>query len=323
MLPTRRATIASLIGSTVALSLPSALGAQEQPVVETAPDEPATQIDAGRDPYEHMLAPVRINGQGPFQFLIDTGANVSCVSRALADKLSLAPAEPSRVHTMVGVRSRPSVTINHLAVGSRSRNSVKAPSLPLEAGTVDGILGVDWLKGQRLVLGFKTKTLEITQSRPEAPAEGQVVVPARRRMGQLTIVDADLNGKRISAMIDSGSQLTICNKPLRDLVVAAEQRRNLPALHQRVGMETIAGEAFSGELMYLPFLRLGGLQLGNVPVVYADMHIFDLWELNKTPAVVLGMDVLRQFDSVSLDFGRSQVRFDIGADQPKLASAVR
>ena len=318
MMPTRRATLASLIGSSVALSLTSAVGAQEQPVVETAPEEPPTQIEAGRDRFEHMLAPVGINGQGPFQFLLDTGANVSCVSRALADKLDLTPGKPAKVHTMVGVRTRPSVMINHLAVGSRNRTTVNAPSLPLLAGTIDGILGVDWLKGQRLVLGFKSKTVEITQSKPERPLDGQVVVPARRRMGQLTIVDADLNGKRISAMIDSGSQLTICNKPLRDMVIAGEARRNMNSEHQTIGMETIAGEAFSGELMYLPFLRLGGLHLGNVPVVYADMHVFDIWDLQKTPAVVLGMDVLRQFDAVSLDYGRSQVRFDIAADQPVL-----
>ena len=322
MKPTRRATIASLIGSTVALGLPSLAGAQEQPVVETGPDEPATQLDAGRDRYEHMLAPVGINGQGPFQFLLDTGANVSCVSRALADKLSLSPGKPAQVHTMVGVRTRPSFMINHLAVGSRNRSTVNAPSLPLPGGAIDGILGVDWLKGQRLVLGFKDKNIEITQSKPEKPVEGQVVVPARRRMGQLTIVDADLSGKRISAMIDSGSQLTICNKPLRDLVISQELRRNVPTEHQMITMETIAGEPFTGELMYLPFLRLGGLRLGNVPVVFADMHVFDIWDLAKTPSVVLGMDVLRQFDTVSLDFGRSQVRFDIPPDEAGTGPAI-
>jgi hypothetical protein len=48
-----------------------------------------------------------------------------------------------------------------------------------------------------------------------------------------------------------------------------------------------------------------------VPVVYSEAHVFDLWDLKKTPALVLGMDLLTQFESVALDFGRSQVRFDI------------
>jgi hypothetical protein len=202
--------------------------------------------------------------------------------------------------------------LDRLQVGARDRRSVRAPSLPLTAGTVDGVLGVDWLKGQRLVLDFKGKSLEITKSRSETSAEGRVVVPARRRLGQLTIVDADLSGRRISAMVDSGSQVTICNTPLRKLVVDAERRKGAPVADpRRVKLESLAGEKFIGEMFYLPFLRLGGLHLGNVPVVYADLHVFKLWGLEDAPAVILGMDLLTQFNAVALDFGRSQVRFDV------------
>jgi hypothetical protein len=46
-------------------------------------------------------------------------------------------------------------------------------------------------------------------------------------------------------------------------------------------------------------------------VAFADVHVFDLWKLRDRPAVVLGMDLLTQFDLVALDFGRSAVRFDL------------
>lgn len=310
MFPTRRHAAAGLFAAGSAFLPISRVSAQQ--IVE-APDEDDTpsKLDTGRDHYEHMMAPVSINGQGPFQFLMDTGANVSCISRTLAAKLDLTPGPSARVHTIVGVRDRPSVVIDHLQVGSRSRTAVKAPSMPFAGADVDGVLGVDWLKGQRLVMGFKSKTLEITRSREDRNHEGQVVVPARRRLGQLTIVDADLSGQRISAMIDSGAQTTLCNAALRKLVLTAEARKGQPMEHERIRLETLAGESFFGELFYLPFVRLGGLHLGNVAVVYADMHVFDIWGLRDTPALVLGMDLLTQFETVSLDFGRSQVRFDI------------
>jgi predicted aspartyl protease len=312
MSPTRRH---AAVGLLAAAALPIS-HASAQALIET-PDqeEPPAGLDTSRDGYEHMLAPVSINGQGPFQFLMDTGANVSCISRALADRLDLAPGPTATVHTVVGVRERPSVVIDHLQVGSRSRKAVKAPSLPFSSEGVDGVLGVDWLKGQRLVLGFKTRRLEITKSREDRPEKDQVVVPARRRLGQLTIVDADLSGRRISAIIDSGAQLTLCNAPLRKLVLDREVRKGQPVVHQKVKLETLAGEPFQGEMLYLPFVRLGGLHLGNVPVVYADMHVFEIWGLKTTPALVLGMDLLTQFETVSLDFGRSQVRFDIAEPQ--------
>lgn len=315
----RRDAIARMVGSSVALSFPAIAAAQGQPVIAPDVEETPTTIDTGQDRFDHMMAPVHINGQGPFQFLMDTGANASCISRALADRLSLQAGPTAEVHTMAGVRRRPSVVINRLEVGTRSRNTVHAPALPIQGSTIDGVLGVDWLKGQRLVLGFKTKTLEITKSQADREIDGQVIVPARRRMGQLTIVDADLSGQRISAMLDTGAQVSVCNAPLRQLVVAAEGRRGISSDPQRISMETIAGESFSGDLLYLPFLRLGGLHLGNVPVVHADVHVFDIWELTKSPAVVLGMDVLRQFDTVALDFGRSHVRFDLSAAPAPLA----
>jgi len=322
---TRRAATVGLLGATTA-ALPFASawaqvelnqdGASRIPrePAAAAPllgDAPNTQLASGRDRYEHMLAPVDINGQGPFHFLIDTGANVSCVSRELAERLMLAAAPPAPVHTAVGVRTRPSVMIESLDVGDRSRKRVIAASMPTLGPQIDGVLGVDWLNGQRLVLDFKKKKLEITRSHAEISTPDHVVVPARRRLGQLTIVDADLNGRRINAMIDSGSQATICNTPLKAMVDEMAQGRHQAHEAVIVQMETLAGEPFSGEMFYLPFLRLGGLQLGNVPTVFADTHIFELWGLKDKPAIVLGMDLLTQFSSVSLDYGRSEVRFDL------------
>jgi hypothetical protein len=162
----------------------------------------------------------------------------------------------------------------------------------------------------------------IARSVPDRPQEGSVVVPARRQLGQLTIVDADLSGRAISAMIDTGSQMTIGNDALRDLVAADTRRRGDDAKAQFVRMETLSGEGFGGELIYLPFMRLGGLQMGNVPVVHANVHVFDVWGLKDKPAVVLGMDLLTQFDRVAMDFGRSKVRFDLSSAQQNTRSAA-
>src|SRR5262249_26907816 len=158
-----------------------------------------TAVTAGKDAFEHMTAPVSINGQGPFNFLIDTGANVSCVSASVARQLMLETQMLARVHTVVGARDRPTVLIDHLKVGERARRWVPAAALPL-TDSIDGVLGVDWLGGQRLELSFKPRSLSITKSRADVSTDGKVVVPADRRLGQLTIVDADLSGHKISAM---------------------------------------------------------------------------------------------------------------------------
>jgi len=311
MSPSRRQALALLAAG--AAVLPAQ--ALAEPTIE-APDEemdgPHTDLKTRDDRNDHMLAPVGINGQGPFNFLLDTGANASVVSHRLAQKLALTAGPPALVHTVVGVRERPCVVLDQLTVGPRQRRKVRAAALPIRGSEVDGVLGVDWLKGQRLVLDFKANRLEITKSKEDESEPGKVVVvPARRRNGQLTIVDADLSGKRISAIIDSGAETTLCNGPLRELVRTAERRRGARMEEpQIVHMESLAGEPFQGETVFLPFLRLGGLHLGNVQVAWADAHVFEVWDLKDSPALVIGMDLLRQFNQVALDFGRSAVRFE-------------
>lgn len=268
------------------------------------------EVAGGRDPFDHLTAPVTLNGQGPFPFIVDTGASISCVSKPLAESLGLPLEGEHPVHTVVGVKPQSLTLVDELRVGVRRQRRMPALALPLEQPQVQGVLAVDWLKGQRLTLDFQNSRLEFSSSRTETSSPGQVVVPARRKHGQLTIVDADLGDKRIAAMIDSGSELSLCNTALLNML---DRRQALPRKRQVIEMVTLIGEPFSGELMFLPFLRLGGLQLGNVAVVHADTYVFKIWGLENKPAILLGMDLLREFRAVSLDFGRSQVRFDLPA----------
>ncbi|WP_397419158.1 retroviral-like aspartic protease family protein [Phenylobacterium sp.] len=314
MTTTRREAALGLMAAGAAAAPLARASAETNPTSAIEmPDEdgPTTDLPLEESRYEHMLAPVSVNGQGPFSFLLDTGANISCVSNTLVERLNLESTETMAVHTVVGVRQRPMVTLDQLQIGPRIRRKVRAPALPIKGMEVDGVLGVDWLKGQRLTLDFKNNRMEITKSREDESEPGRVVVvPARRRHGQLTIVDADLGGRRISAIIDSGAQGTLCNTKLRDIVRAEEAKKGRIEAPGSVRMETLAGEVFTGETVFLPFLRLGGLHLGNVQVSCVDMHVFDIWNLKDTPALVLGIDLLSQFEQVALDFGRSRVRFE-------------
>jgi predicted aspartyl protease len=265
-------------------------------------------VNGASDAFDHLTVPVTLNGHGPYPFMVDTGANISCVARRLADALAM-PIQPSRpVHTMVGVRSQPLALIEALEVGRKTRRGMAALALQLDDPRLGGVLAVDWLQNQRLTLDFTRNCLELAESRHDFSLPGRVIVQARRRLGQLTIVDADLGATRISALIDSGSEASLCNAPLRRLI---ERRRGSRERREMVQMVSILGEPFAGELLYLPFLRLGGLELGNVPVVHADTHAFEIWGVAEVPAVLLGMDLLRQFRAVSLDYGRSMVRFDL------------
>lgn len=279
---------------------------------EPAAAAPASGADSsvatGNDPFAHLTAPVTINGQGPFTFVVDTGASISCVSRTLAETLALTIQERRKVHTLVGVKFAPMAMIDELLVGVRRARRIYALAIPIEEPGIDGVLAVDWLRHQRVTLDFADSNLQFAASRAERSAPGRVVVPARGKQGQLTIVDAELGDRRVNAVVDSGSQESLCNSALLALLDRAQA---IPPRRELVHMVSVVGEPFTGERVYLPFLRLGGLLLGNVGVVHSDAHAFAIWGLQDKPSILLGMDLLRQFRAVSLDFGRSQVRFDL------------
>ncbi|MES2342503.1 MAG: retroviral-like aspartic protease family protein [Pseudomonadota bacterium] len=307
-----RRDAASVIGGAGTMLLTAGLAAAqtppEPPVIDDdqATVEP-TQVASGKDAFARITVPVTIDGQGPFAFMVDTGANRSCISTELAKVLALPDGGKVVVNTIMGRRPRNSVLVDRLQVGSRAQRRVKIPVLPFVGTDIDGLLAVDWLKGQRLILDMKRKQVSITASRRDTTTADRVVVAARKRIGQLTIVDADLGQKPISAMIDSGAQLSIGNPTLRAML-----DKRLEGKLEKVTMVSVTGETFVGDMLYLPFLRLGGVQLGNVPVVFADLPVFGLWGLANKPALVLGMDLLAAFTVVSLDFGRSTVTFEIG-----------
>lgn len=47
----------------------------------------------------------------------------------------------------------------------------------------------------------------------------------------------------------------------------------------------------------------------TIDAEFADLLTFKLWALVNRPAILLGGDVLRRFETVCLDFSRDEVRF--------------
>lgn len=303
-----RRSLAHMIAAAGALAPFGSALAQDQDQDAPPPNETATRTPTTQDKATRMVAPVMINGQGPYDFLVDTGANRSCISKDLADALGLPSGPMISIRTMVGSHPRPTARVERLEIAGKAQRNINIPVLPMPMQEPKGVLGVDWLKARRLVLDFKGKSLEIAPPKFESSTPNRVVVPARRRSGQLTMVDADMSGAPISAMIDSGSQVSIGNAALRCLLSRDDAGRTKV---EQVELTSLVGEKFIGEMGYLPFLRLGGLTLGNVPVVFADASVFKLWDLSTRPAIILGVDLLAQFNAVALDFGKSTVRFDI------------
>lgn len=291
-------------------------------LARTQPDQaPATgtRLETAFDEALRMTVPVYLNRRGPFQFVIDTGANRTVVGEETAARCNLESDGVAPVHGIAGVQPAPLVKVPRLRVGQVQSHGLSLPVLPKASLGADGLLGIDVLKNRRMRLGFRGNTFEIGPSGPGATVgrgsdtrirdpNAPIRVPARYRSGQLVIFDADVAGIPVRAFLDSGSQVTCGNETLRRLLVERAPEFARRMVHTQLLSAT--GQTAPADLADLPRLRLGGIGLNNIRAAFASLHIFKLWNLDDEPAILVGIDVLRNFDDVTLDFGRREVIFE-------------
>ena len=281
----------------------SSTGSRLKPLAEQ-PYVPPRSIAAVTDIYSRMTAGVRVSGEGPFEFVVDTGANQSVISTELAARLGLPANPPAPLNGVAGVMMAPT-TFAVLDIAGKRKPGAVFSILPAAAIGGQGLLGLDHLGGQQLTLDFKTSSVRIEASGRSWNAGRDIVVRGRQVSGQLTLVDADLAGLKITAFIDSGAQNTIGNMALRALATA---KRPMGVWYP-TPIVSATGQTIDAELADLPNLRIGGVKMPNWPVAFADLHTFRMWNLVDRPAILIGVDILTRFESVSLDFARNEVRF--------------
>ena len=121
------------------------------------------------DPNDRLiLVTARLSGprsEGGFQFALDTGATYTIVSSHVAALLGYDPAaagERARLTTASGVERVPRIVVEKLQALGRERSSfpVLCHTLPPSA-RVDGLLGLDFLRGRRLVLDFRSGVVSL------------------------------------------------------------------------------------------------------------------------------------------------------------------
>jgi len=290
------------------------------PAQPAAPPDMGAQLETAFDQAKRMVVPVYLNGKGPFGFVVDTGANRTVVASEVAVECGLPIVGQVDVHGIAGVEPANLASIARLRVGAMATGNLVLPTLLRGRLGADGLLGVDVLRGRQMSLNFLDNRFEIAPSGigmavltgPAAPSRlhafrEPIQVPAAYRDGQLVILDAQVADVRVAAFIDSGAQVTVGNIALRDAVVHTHPEFGVRLAP--VPLISATGQTAMGEFAPLPTLRLGGLQINQILGIFAKLHIFELWKLDDRPAILIGVDVLRHFQDVTLDFGRKVVVF--------------
>jgi len=295
----------------------SPLGWVESAAPPAVSDRDTLPIAAATDTASHLTVAVRIDGNGPYHFVVDTGADRTILATEVADELGLFRGDKVILDGVVRAVLTETVAIRTMSFGSITCRHLVVPTLSRTLLQADGYLGLDFLDGHRVTFDFKNHTLQVSEPRPRFSAswarENEARIRASGSGGHLQALDCVVDGVAATAFIDSGAEVSAANAPL----LAALAKRN-PSFGETgtIRLIDITGGEILGKVAMVNKIRFSGLTFIDCPLVIADFLVFGVWGLRHRPALLIGMNLLRQFARVSIDYGLKELRFDLAAYLP-------
>ncbi|HEU4960661.1 MAG TPA: retroviral-like aspartic protease family protein [Sphingomonas sp.] len=280
------------------------------PIPLIAAEQPPLPIDALMfgDDASRMTVPVSIGERGPYEFVVDTGAQRTVVSHDLAGLLGLRPGRRVRVTAMTSVAVVDTVQVPSLTLSKIAAAAIEAPALDQTNMGAPGMLGIDALQGRVVSIDFDRHEMAVRPSRKRSQRftpPGEVVVTARSRFGQLIVTDAHWHNERVSVVVDTGTAVTVANPAFFRMLGKAWKPLG------KVGLISALGEFVNADYISVDRLQIGEVTFHDVPVAIEDAEPFHRFDLVDRPALLLGMDALRLFRNVEIDFANREIRFSM------------
>jgi hypothetical protein len=172
-------------------------------------------------------------------------------------------------------------------------------------GNADGILGVAGFHDQRIDVDFKRDRVTVLESTGRRPHFSMVTSRAHRNSTGLMILDVRV-GRRIKAkaVIDTGAERTLGNLALQEAMNKGRRKKREPV---SAVVHGATPDIADGDVQEIKEASIGDMKLSNLEVIFADFHVFKLWQLDKEPALLIGMDMLGVLERLVIDYRRNEV----------------
>ena len=229
----------------------------------------------------------------PVTLMVDTGAEASLVTPSAMATLRLQTDRRHRttIRTAGGAITTQNALLRSFAIGGLEMldRSVAVGPLPVAQGaTLQGLIGADWLTDFDVELDLPNRRIGFYRAEgcgpDHAPWPGRTVsLPARIVGRGLVVLSAELDGHPISALLDSGANISILSSAAATRIGVAAAALALDATGQSVGID---GSVMVTHRHRFEQFRIGTATYANPVVSVAAMH-------NVVADLLLGLDWLR------------------------------
>ena len=185
---------------------------------------------------------------------------------------------------------------------------------------LDGILSMDRMRGMHLTADFTNAEVRMMNvaSSGEPPPNAQAM-RLWERYRQLIVVEARIGKHRVPAIIDTGGAHTLGNIALLNKLIADAGGVLDGVIRSQVtdATDTVLDTWDSR----IGKLDIGPVAIDDLRVSFARFPVFQFWQLEREPALLIGMDALSRTKSLTVDYRRKLMGLEPreGAD-PQAAS---
>ena len=276
--------------------------------ISSLPDDNAQYAIATRnDRIGRIVVPVTINNQPDFHMMLDTGATHSVLTSKAAARLGLdiSQATTSEVQGVTGRAEARIVSIDQLQAGSLRLRNLHVPIIDGSVvSELDGILGADGMDDKVVTADFVHDRIRVSDA-SSLPSNGlYAVIKFALVSHRLVVADGMVGRIPVRVVIDTGGTQTLGNLPLLDALVRARK--------DQIGMESgvidVTDSQKNGRLILVPELKIGPANISNAAVLFSDFNVFKVWNLDKRPTLLMGMDVLGQLGELSINYKRQELQ---------------
>ncbi|MCC5995917.1 MAG: aspartyl protease family protein [Oceanicaulis sp.] len=279
-----------------------------------AADDAASAGTGVRVPLERastgqFLLDVTIAGEGPWPFMIDTGASHTTLALPVAEALGFISTRQDLhpVQTLTAETLEERLRIADVRFGPARAAHLNAVVASVAGGPLQGLLGLDALAGERVRLDLPRGEITFNVPSP-ARADGRID-PEHG----VAVMEARMHGVRepVAVLVDTGSGFTLINSAL-----ARQLARQRVTRMRIAGITRSSPSAAVNERARMERVQLGGICIQIMSAVRSDVDMFRALGWRDRPAMVLGMDLL-QHAVITLDGPGGQFQLDAG--DPSLA----
>ena len=247
-----------------------------------------------------ILLPVQVNGSGPFEFILDTGAGTSLLSSDLAKQLEMKIVGSKEGQSAGGKVAVSLAKTDSLAVGEAKLQDVDVGIVDLAhigktiGAKVDGDLGYNFLKQFRLTIDYCS--CEVRLDDPKLvenfgrSAKTEVPMRLASPAKPLILVDVRANGRGpFQFAIDTGTSTT---------AITPELAKQLGIKSSPIDPVTTGGAQVDVTAGTLQSFQIGGATIDNMAVVVADFFAMLSSAIGAKLDGIVGYNFLRNYKVV-------------------------